>query len=75
MCNPRCEHGTCVAPNTCSCHHGYNGRLCNARKYEIGENVFSLKKNPQKTTKHYLKNPQNNQHQCSLKCFRVHKYD
>ena len=25
---PGCEHGTCVAPDTCTCHHGYGGRSC-----------------------------------------------
>lgn len=43
MCNLCCEYGICVVLNICFCYYGYKGRFCNVCKYEIGENVFSLK--------------------------------
>lgn len=28
VCNVTCEHGECVAPNTCRCETGYAGEGC-----------------------------------------------
>lgn len=28
ICDPPCEHGVCVANNSCNCAPGYSGSLC-----------------------------------------------
>lgn len=28
VCDPNCEHGLCVGPNTCECEDGYSGASC-----------------------------------------------
>jgi deleted-in-malignant-brain-tumors protein 1 len=33
VCNPKCQHGVCVKNNTCTCHHGYRGKLCSEIDY------------------------------------------
>lgn len=34
-CVDPCKHGVCVAPNECSCEHGYGGPTCNISKFYI----------------------------------------
>lgn len=33
VCVTRCVQGSCVAPNTCACEHGYGGPACDICQY------------------------------------------
>jgi hypothetical protein len=34
ICSPTCQHlSTCIAPSTCNCTTGYNGSVCQLRKF------------------------------------------
>ena len=35
ICHKHCLHGTCVAPNTCNCQHGFGGDDCSKCKTKL----------------------------------------
>lgn len=39
-CNKACRHGICGPDNTCKCHPGWHGRLCNHSEYSCLFNFF-----------------------------------